>query len=180
LCFSYICLLHIYVHLHIHFFFFFKQLFIFFLHHICVNLIRQWHFNVNKMIHVTQVCSNKFIMYSDPYLHTTDHLTDDNILLMCKCHTFWSSKVNHLLYDIHASLSLPLYLWHCFSLLVLLHLVIYDLINDMKMEMCIFFAPNKNKRNCCSFNPHTSHGRRSIFINIHFSPLFMQANLGGI
>jgi len=31
----------------------------------------------------------------------------------------------------------------------------------MKMETCIFFAPNKNKRNCCSFNPHTSHGRRS-------------------
>ena len=50
------------------------------------------------------------------------------------------------------------------------------------METCIFFAPNKNKRSSCSFNPHsdTIHGRRSIFINIYFSPLFIQANLGDI
>ena len=26
-------------------------------------------------------------------------------------------------------------------------------INDMKIETCILFAPNKNKRSCCSFNP---------------------------
>ena len=32
----------------------------------------------------------------------------------------------------------------------------------------------------CSFNPHTIHGRESIFITIHFSPLVMQAHLGGI
>jgi hypothetical protein len=29
-------------------------------------------------------------------------------------------------------------------------------------------------------NPHTIHGRESIFINIYFSPLFIQANLGDI
>jgi len=50
----------------------------------------------------------------------------------------------------------------------------------MKKEICIFFTPNKKKRSCCSFNPHTIHGRWSNFINIHFNPLIIHANLGGI
>ena len=42
----------------------------------------------------------------------------------------------------------------CDIVLVISFVTFRHLINDMKMEICIFFTPNKNKRSCCGLT-HT-------------------------
>jgi hypothetical protein len=45
-------------------------------------------------------------------------------------------------------------LYICDIVLVISFVTFRHLINDMKMEICIFFTPNKNKRSCCGLT-HT-------------------------
>jgi hypothetical protein len=63
-------------------------------------------------------------------------------------------KFDHL----QSSIPLDLLFYRMFkyindSLLFISFITFRHSINDMKMEICILFAPNKNKRSCCSFNP---------------------------
>ena len=45
-------------------------------------------------------------------------------------------------------------LYICDIVLVISFVTFRHLINDMKMEICIFFTSNKNKRSCCGLT-HT-------------------------
>jgi hypothetical protein len=56
----------------------------------------KWHFIVYKMIYVIEFAVCTWLHCNLRYLHITNHVTDDNILMVCKGHAFfWNSKVNH-------------------------------------------------------------------------------------
>lgn len=71
--------------------------------HVCSVLnikAHKWHFIVYKIIYVTEfavinvLCT--WLLWNLRCLHITNHVTDDNILMVYKGHAFfWSSKVNH-------------------------------------------------------------------------------------